>query len=179
MMFVENGNQENKENFYQDIITKFPKDTQKKILSEIIKKLKEDIKESNNIFFYSNEIVNEIEDKFNFFQGPLNYIQDLNNSSNGNPLSKGQFVSSGTNQINSDIYINEEPNNNNNEYTDSGIQFCDTEKKTNFDTMSIEGNDENECVDELLYSFKDFVNKKNDEQKKQIMFDFIDFVFQN
>ena len=98
-MFVENGNHENKENFYQDIITKFPKDTQKKILSEIIKKLKEDIKESNNIFFYSNEIVNEIEDKFNFFQGPLNYIQDLNNSSNGNPLSKGQFVSSGTNQI--------------------------------------------------------------------------------
>ena len=179
MMFRENENHENKSNFYQDIINKISKETQKKILPEIIKKLKEDIQESNNAFFYSEEIVKEIEDKFNLIQGPLNYIQDINNSSNGNPFSKGQFVSSGTNQISSDIYINENPYHGNNEDTDFGIQYSDTEKKTNFDTMSIEGNEENEIIDELLYSFKNFVYKKNDEQKKQIMFDFIDFVFQN
>ena len=45
--------------------------------------------------------------------------------------------------------------------------------------MSIEGNEENEIVDELLYSFKNFVYKKNDEEKKKIMFDFIDFVFED
>ena len=39
-MLEENENHENKLNFYQDIINRISKETQKKILSEIIKKLK-------------------------------------------------------------------------------------------------------------------------------------------
>ena len=177
-MLEENENHENKLNFYQDIINRISKETQKKILSEIIKKLKEDIQESNNIFFYSEKIVKEIEDKFNLIQGPLNYIQDINNSSNGNPLSKGQFVSSGTNQISSDIYINENPYHGNNEETDYGIQCSYTEKKTNFELCELK---EMKKMKLLMndYILLKFVYIKKMTKKKKIMFDFIDFVFED
>ena len=167
MIIQENENLEKKLNFYQDSINTFSKETQKRILSEIIKKLKEDI-QSNKVFFYSEEIVKEIEDKFNLIQGPLNYIQYINNSSNENPLSKSQFVSSDTNQTSSDIYINENPFHGNNEETNYGIQYSNIEKITNFDTISFDGNEENEIVDELLYSFKNCVFKKNEEEKKKL-----------
>jgi hypothetical protein len=96
---------------------------------------------------------------------------------NENPLSKGTFISSIENQRSSDIYINEIQTNIdynlNDNFSDNKVES--SEKNTNYNTMNFEEQDD-DISEELLYSFKNFTNECDDEQKKSFMFDFIDYV---
>ena len=100
-----------------------------------------------------------------------------NSSSNENPLSKGTFISSIENKRSSDIYINEIQTNIdynlNDNFSDNKVES--SEKNTNYNTMNFEEQDD-DISEELLYSFKNFTNECDDEQKKSFMFDFIDYV---
>ena len=169
---------ENERNFYIEIIKECPKDTQKKILNKVITKLKEDIEESK-AYFHSESIIKEIENKYNSNQGLISLLPEINSSSNENPLSKGTFISSVDNQMSSDIYINEiHPNYDNNNNLNDNLnnnRVGLSGGNTVCDTMNVEDKDD-EIIDELLYSFKNFSNEKNDEQKKLFMFEFIDYV---
>ena len=167
---------EDEANFFMKIIKEYPKETQKTILNKTIKKLKEDIEESK-VYFQSKSIIKEIENKYNSIQGVINTLPEINSSSNENPLSKGTFISSIENQRSSDIYINEIQSNIdynlNDNFSDNKVES--SEKNTNFNTMNCEEQDD-DISEELLYSFKNFTNECDDEQKKSFMFDFIDYV---
>jgi hypothetical protein len=171
-------NEDEERNFYIEIIKECPKDTQKKILNKVIIKLKEDIEESK-AYFHSESIIQEIENKYKSNQGVISLLPDINSSSNENPLSKGTFISSIENQRSSDIYMNEINSNHDNNYNlndnlnNNRVGVSDG--NTICDTMIVEEKDD-EIIDELLYSFKNFSNEKNDEQKKLYIFEFIDYV---
>ena len=81
--------------------------------------------------------------------------------------------------MSSDIYINEiHPNYDNNNNLNDNLnnnRVGLSGGNTVCDTMNVEDKDD-EIIDELLYSFKNFSNEKNDEQKKLFMFEFIDYV---
>lgn len=170
---------EDEANFFKEIIKEYSKEAQKQILNKIIRKLKEDIEESK-AYFHSEEIIKEIENKYNSNQGIISLLPEINSSSNENPLSKGTFISSIENQRSSDIYINEIHSNfdNNNSIDNNNIKPEYSEKNTFCNTMNIEDKDD-DIIEELLYSFKNFTNEKNDEEKKLFMFEFIDYVFLN
>ena len=124
MMFRENENHENKSNFYQDIINKISKETQKKILPKIIKKLEDkwekieknntlnslsisQKKQSKNTLISSNNLRNIIKEiiRNKYRDNYLNNNQKDDNFDNFIKQKKEELRKYKTNNSNSNILI--------------------------------------------------------------------------
>ncbi len=167
--------------FYKEILDNYDKEKQLKILEKLINII---ITNENNNYFYSEEPIKEIEQEYIKNQGTfynLSIISSSNNTSsqNFNSLLSNHFLNNNTSsKESSDIYdkeISNNSNNNNNNYNFFNDSNPETtiSNRNNFDDVC------NNAIFEILDNLKIQSCNLNDNEKKNIVINIINYVYQS